>query len=534
MTRVAPAGARSLGRPAKLFMAALFGTVMMLSFAPGDAWWLTPFCLAGLFMLAPGEGALGAGWLGLVFGLGWLGSGVWWLYPGLAGHTDAGPALALALTLVLACYQALFPALALAAFAALARRCPQRIGAGAWRWSAGASLWMLAEWIRATLFGGFPWLLSGTAHAAAPLGALAPWVGVMGVGWINAFVALALADASLRVHEGLLARKRAAWAEAALQLGVTLGLVALACALLPLQRWTARTGQRLAVRLIQGDMAQRSMATPAGLAQAAGRYAAMAGSTSADLTVMPETALPLAWSAMPPPVLAQWRALAGARRTALVVGAFGADGARRMATNSALALLPGGAGPYDYRYDKVHLVPFGEQTWPWSAWLTGLIYREFDSLEPGAPGQAPLILEKGRVALGICFESLFDVATANKAAAAGVLVNLTNFGWFDGSYAAAQHLQAGQMRARETGRPFVQVGNTGGTAIAGPDGELRATLPAEVTAVLDAEVELMQGMTPFMRFGNGPLLGASLILLLLAARRPAASDVEVAPTAVRT
>lgn len=519
-------GTRPLPRPARLLLAAVFGTVTMLSFAPAGAWWLTPCCLAGLFMLLPGEGPGGASLLGLAFGLGWLGSGVWWMYPGLSSYSDAGRPLALILTLALAGYLALFPALATAAFAALATRRRAYMDAGAWRWCAGASLWMLAEWLRADLFGGFPWLLSGTAQAAGPLGALAPWVGVLGVGWMQAFVALALADCVPRllgraadphagarsdVHAG--PRRRAARGLAA-----ALGLAALACALAPLHAWTAPDGQRLTLRLIQGYIPQYSKMSPAGLAEAAQRYAMLADQGAADLTLMPETALPVAWAAMPDAVLAQWRGIARTHGSALVIGTFGDRDGRRIGTNSAIALLPHGTGrAYDYRYDKVHLVPFGERTWTWSAWLTDRMYRHFGDLAPGVPGQPPLALPQGRVALGICFESLFDVATARKAMDAGLLVNLTNFGWFDGSYAAAQHLQAGQMRARETGRWFVQVGNSGGTAIAGPDGVLRAALPDQVAAVLDARVEVRRGATPFMRFGNAPLLAASLAVLLYVA-----------------
>jgi apolipoprotein N-acyltransferase len=506
------AGTTRLSRPVGLLLAAVFGTVTMLSFAPAGAWWLTPCCLAGLFMLLPAGGPRGAGLLGLAFGLGWLGSGVWWLYPGLSSYSDAGRPLALVLTLVLACYLALFPALATAAFAMLAARRPGRMAAGAWRWCTGASLWMLSEWLRANLGGGFPWLLSGSAHAAGPLGALAPWAGVLGVGWVQAFLALALADCLPRLHAQ---PERDARRSAALGLTAALGLAALACVLAPLHHWTVPDSRHLALRLIQGNVPQYRKMSLDGLAEAAQRYATLADEGAADLTLMPETALPVAWDAMPAAVLAQWREIAHARGSTLVIGTFGAHEGRRIGTNSAVALLPQGTGSrYDYRYDKVHLVPFGERTWPWSAWLTDRMYRRFGDLAPGTPAQPPLVLPQGRVALGICFESLFDVVTADKARDAGLLVNLTNFGWFDGSYAAAQHLQAGQMRARETGRWFVQVGNSGGTAIAGPDGVLRAQLPDQAAAVLDARVELMHGATPFMRFGNLPMLVASLAVLL--------------------
>lgn len=506
--------------PLSMLLAAVFGAVMTVSFAPANAWWLTPFCMAGLFMLGPGRGARQAAWLGLAFGLGWFGSGVWWLAAGLAAHTDAGWALALLLTGALAGWLALFPALAVGCLALWP-------APGPWRWAAGAAWWTLAEWTRASLFGGFPWLLTGAAHASGPLGALAPWAGVQGVGWANAFLALMLADCL----------PRARWRPMAAVLAAT----ALACVLLPLGHWTAPTGQRLALRLIQGNIPQFQQITPAGLAEAARIYTTLAGAGTADLTLLPESAFPVAWDALPAPVVQRWRGIARTRNTALAIGTFGTRGAKLVGNNSVMAVLPDGSG---YRYDKVHLVPFGEQTWPWTAWLTDRMYRQFGALSAGAPGQAPLALPKGRVAFGLCFESLFDTATAAKARDAGLLVNLTNFGWFDGTYAAAQHLQAGQMRARETGRWFVQVSNSGGSAIVGPDGAIVAALPVETLGVLDGVVEMVRGTTPFMRCGNAPLLLACLALLAIQASRSprrhwtasatcgASTDVEPARSAI--
>lgn len=483
-------------------MACMFGAVMTTSFAPSGAWWLTPFCMAGLFMVSAGRTPLRAAWLGLAFGLGWFGTGVWWLRAGLAAYTEAGPLMALLCTIALASVLALFPAVASSALAALVARRPG-MARGPGFWCAGAALWTLAEWGRANLFGGFPWLQCGTAHASAPLGALAPWAGVLGVGWANAFIALVLADC--------LSRRRGT-----LLLVAVLSMMTLACCLLQLQHWTAPTGQRLTVRLIQGNIPQFQKVTPVGLADAARLYSALARTSSADLTLLPETALPLAWDAIPAPVLQEWRAIARTRDTALVIGTFGTHAGKPVGNNSGVALLPRADGVLDYRYDKVHLVPFGEQTWPWSVWVTDRLYRRFGALAPGALFQPPLVLDKGRVSIGICFESLFDTATAIKARDAGMLVNLTNFGWFDGTWAAAQHLQAGQMRARETGRWFVQVSNSGGTAIVDPGGVVQSALAPEITGVLDGDVTMMQGITPFMRFGNTPLLATCVLVLVLA------------------
>jgi apolipoprotein N-acyltransferase len=164
-------------------------------------------------------------------------------------------------------------------------------------------------------------------------------------------------------------------------------------------------------------------------------------------------------------------------------------------------------------------VPLAERQTAWTAWLGRLLGPQFGSLSPGPSGQPALSVGDTSEAISICFEVLFDTAIAAKARSAHVLLNTSNFAWFDGPYAARQQLQAGQMRARDTGRWFMQASNTGVTAVAGPDGRLRAQLPPEVRAVLDTQVGLMEGNTPFMVLGNAPVLALCALTVGVALRR---------------
>ena len=93
---------------AACLLALVFGAAMTLSFAPANAWWFTPFCLAGLFLLAEGARPARAALLGLFFGLGWFGAGLWWMGAGLARYTEAGPWLSIALCAGLVIYLSLF------------------------------------------------------------------------------------------------------------------------------------------------------------------------------------------------------------------------------------------------------------------------------------------------------------------------------------------------------------------------------------------------------------------------------------------
>lgn len=476
-----------------------FGAAMTLSFAPAKAWWFTPFCLAGLFMLGDGVRARFAWMLGLCFGLGWFGAGLWWIGAGLQRYTQAGPVLSWALCAALVLYLSLFPAAALA----LARVASKGQGKELYCLLL-AACFTLGEWARACLFGGMPMLATGYAHAAGPLGGFAPLFGVLGLCFINALAAAWLASTLAQFRTQ---RWRLLLLPGLCAAGVALDQIA----------WTRPTGQTMSLRLLQGNLAQQDKFTPAGLQRASEAYIGLVRDGRSDLTVLPETALPIAWDSSPPQLVAAWRQLADETGSALVIGALaasrsgGGDG-----SNSALALLPRSTVPgYDYRYDKVHLVPLGERVPAGASWIAARVQAEFGALRAGARGQPPLRLNGAAIAFGICYESLFDTASAEKAKESNFLVNLSNYAWFHGSYAGEQHLQAAQLRARESGRWLAQAANSGLTALIDPHGAVRDVLPPDVRGILHGEVTLREGMTPFMRTGNAPLLAACLAVLLL-------------------
>jgi apolipoprotein N-acyltransferase len=143
--------------------------------------------------------------------------------------------------------------------------------------------------------------------------------------------------------------------------------------------------------------------------------------------------------------------------------------------------------------------------------------------------QPPMTVAGQRVAPNICYEDLFgeEIAASLRHAdqPATMLANVTNLAWFGDTIALDQHLQISRMRALETGRPMLRATNTGATAVVRPDGSVQARLPVFTLGTLQADVQGMQGLTPFVRAGNTPALGVSLLVLLvaLARRRRAAT-----------
>lgn len=502
----------------KCSLGLVFGVALTMAFAPAEAWWFAPYCVAGLMLLVNGGGR-SAFVIGGCFGLGWFGAGFWWILPALDSFSNAGMLFSFQLTAALVVYLSLYPACA----AVLLARCRQAAQPGLrgrlWTATRMALVFALAEWARGTLFGGFPMLATGYVHTGGPLAGFAPIVGVAGLGFVNAWIAAFLASACWQVRAD---QRLRLW----LETGIPVLLVLASGALLKQIDWSADTGRTLAVSLLQGNLDQAEKYSDAGFVRAVNLYGNMAASAQGQLTVLPETALPLEWSVMPPVVGLAFQDIADKTGSTIVIGSIvhnpGSAGAQGTLMNSAIALHPrrAGTGARLYRYDKQHLVPFSESLPPGSGWIGKRLGMSANGLTPGRPGQPPLIVDGARVAVTICFESLFETALARQASNVDVILNLTNFAWFAGSYAPMQHLQVAQMRALENARWFIQASNTGVTALIDDHGRVQARLPENEPGVLAGQVRLMAGKTPFMVLGNWPLLlAAALCLLWPGARR---------------
>jgi apolipoprotein N-acyltransferase len=201
-------------------------------------------------------------------------------------------------------------------------------------------------------------------------------------------------------------------------------------------------------------------------------------------------------------------------------------------TNSVIdmASLPQGI---NYRYDKHHLVPFGEFIPPLFKWFVRLMNIPLGDFNRGALLQASVPVAGARVSPSICFEDLFSdelaVRFLSEADSPTLFANFSNLAWFGDSSAMYQHLHISRMRSLEFQRPFLRVSNTGLTSVIDHQGRIIAALDPLARGVLHATVQGREGLTPFARWsarwGQWPLwiLGISLLLAayLLPARKPA-------------
>jgi apolipoprotein N-acyltransferase len=185
--------------------------------------------------------------------------------------------------------------------------------------------------------------------------------------------------------------------------------------------------------------------------------------------------------------------------------------------------------PQPYRYDKHHLVPFGEFIPPMFKWFIRMMNIPLGDFNRGAVGQDSMVWAGQRWAPNICYEDLFGDELAARfidpAAAPTVLVNISNIGWFGNSVAIDQHLHISRMRALELGRPMLRATNTGPTVIIDHQGQVTHSLPRHTRGVLQGQVQGRSGTTPYAwwaaRLGLWPLWGLALAVLgaALLARR---------------
>jgi apolipoprotein N-acyltransferase len=268
----------------------------------------------------------------------------------------------------------------------------------------------------------------------------------------------------------------------------------------------ASPSEAMTVTLLQGNVAQ-DLKFGAGVGRALSDYREALLNNTSDLIVLPETALPVLPEQLPG---TYWREVqqryAHSAQVALIglpLSVLGADGSRQY-TNSALALQAGDARNA-YRYDKHHLVPFGEFVPPLFHWFVRMMDIPLGDFARGAVTQPPLVWRGERIAPNICFEDLFGEelaqSFADPATAPTLLLNLSNIAWFGDTVAIDQHLQISRMRAIELARPMLRATNTGATAIINARGEVTHRLPSGVQAALTASVKGVHGpVTPYARW----------------------------------
>jgi len=386
------------------------------------------------------------------------------------GHFQTLPAIALLVAMVLVL------TLAPAAFGWLTAMFA-RTG---WRPAVTAAFtWTALEYVRATTLGGFPWDLAGyTQGDRLVMAQIADVTGVYGISFLVVLVNAALWEVLRR----WISDDRPAWAlvtAAAIAVAVTLGY-----GIDRLARFPAETGRRgFPVGVLQANIPQEIKWTEEARDFTFTAYENIGGAAvneGARLLIWPETSVPLIFGPRSP----GWKYpcdISTRLKAPMLVGApseiVEEDGKSRY-YNSAF-LVDGQS--LRYRYDKIHLVPFGEFM-PLS-WLLpigpGIAAREEDY----TPGEFMTVMHVNGCpdfSVLICYEAIFpDLSRLAVANGARMLVNITNDGWFGDTAAPYQHFRMARMRSIENRVPLVRCANTGISGAFDQAGRVVRSIPLE-------------------------------------------------------
>ena len=502
-------------------IALLLGILSAFGFAPFNLWPLTLLAFGLLYLpLAKAERGWRVGLIGWLFGLGQFVLGLDWIAKAFTYQASMPAWLGWVAVVVLSMYLAVYPALA--AFAAWWGT--RRLGGGAATMALlfGAS-WAVCEWLRGTVFTGFPWNPVSVAMIDLPLAHVARFVGTYALSGLVVSSAGFVLILAMRPKESL-TRKTIATATnipAAVGLGLLVGLYIVPTLLkqfAPPPPPPMPTGP--AVHIIQPDIGQDERFSSDLTAQHLARQQALSG-TPGDkprLILWPESGIE--YNVLEDPAARAAVASILGPRDFLMGG--GEAPIRDKAGNEIEAgntiFTLGHGGTLWARYDKAHLVPWGEYL-PMRPLMSAI---GLSRLVPGAidfrPGPGPATIDVpgfGKVGMQLCYEIIFSAHVVNEAYRPDFIFNPSNDAWY-GPSGPPQHLAQVRLRAIEEGLPIARSTPTGVSALIDADGRVLHSVPSGESGMIELPLPAANPPTPFSRLGNWAVALIALLLVGLA------------------
>ena len=499
--RLNPDKPKGLPMVLTILIALLAGAVFIFALAPYGFWPVALVSPAILYaLLMPQMSGKRAFVIGQAYGTGLWCVGAFWLYTSIHVYGDTPVWLALIMIALMGLGMGLFHGFLALIFNRVVGKQPLSF----------AALWVLQEWMKTWLFTGFPWLFVGYAFTEQYwLSSLAPVAGVFAVSFVAVLLAASLVEL-LRRRGGYMIPASA--------------LLVVSCALWLINpQWTKPKGTPdLSVSLIQGNIPQDLKWLTEYQIETLKIYASLTRTEwGRDIVLWPESSIPM-FQTDAVGFITEMVKMAKETNTTWVTGIPYKDEAAFDAKtdkyppfyNSVIALGAEAEG----LYKKQRLVPFGEYI-PFEGMLDILPNlagsQEILSYSRGSDNQSPLRVRGHNLGAAVCYEVAYPDTTRKNAINTDFLLTISNDAWFGTSAGPLQHLQMVQMRALENGRWFMRATNTGVTAIIDHKGRIVERAPQFERTVLRGDIQARVGNTPFMNFGNYPILSLIALLLLL-------------------
>ena len=487
--------------------ALLAGLGSAFAFEPAGLWPLLPVAIALLCELICRSKSLWRALLtGWAFGVGQFALGLNWIATAFTFQSNMPAWLGWVAVVLLSLYLAVYPALA----TGLAWRFGRQDRVVLVTVLGGA--WAITEWLRGTMFTGFPWNPAAAAFAPTPLITTTALIGTYG---LSGLVVLLGGAIWLEYHKK--------WLPLVLIIGVTALLWVLPSSPVPRDPLAVMN-----VRIVQPNIGQEDKWRPGFAEEAARRLATLSGPPSSEprLLLWPEAAVT---DPLDDARTDEHQAFAQFERTRaasllgpndrLLTGGIAIaskDGVHvDGAANSIFALAPG--GKVIGRYDKAHLVPYGEYL-PMRPLLSAI---GLSRLAPGdldfTSGPGPRTIDLGglwgKVGLQLCYEIIFSGQVVDEKNRPAFIFNPSNDAWF-GRWGPPQHLAQARLRAAEEGLPVLRSTPTGISAVIDGRGNVVKSLPWRQAGVIDAVLPpAANSPPPFARFGNVIPLALGFLLI---------------------
>jgi len=487
----------------KIFLAVSSGFLLTLSFPKTGISWIAWFALVPLLValrkLTPKNGF----YMGLCAGIVHYLTLVYWLAYTMKTYGNLPLYLCVAILLLLSFYLALYIAIFSSAFIWL---CAKPV----FCFFMTPFIWVSLEYVRSFLFTGFPWELIGyTQFNVLHMIQISDISGVYGVSFC-----IALSNATIFLVYLYLTGKdwqgKAVKSKLAAGSVFTFGLIF--CFVWFYGKWRIQSIHELTsgspsvrVAIVQGNIDQAKKWDPAFQLASMEKYiklSLLAKEHKPDLVVWPETATPFYFLRNNPLSEMVKKGVHDTGADFLIGSPSFSLGENTVEYyNSAYLVGPGG-NVYG-KYDKAHLVPFGEYV-PFKKWLPflGKMVEGVGDFRPGKKGQT---IKWGDYRLGllICYEIIFpDLARAMTKNNASLLVNITNDAWYGGSSAPYQHFSMTILRAVENRRSIIRSANTGISGFIDPSGRVIASTQLFSDAVITRTVPMLEETTFYSRFGD--------------------------------
>ena len=461
------------------------GLLAPLGFAPFHMPGITILSLAFLFSVLLNCQIKEGFTLGFIYGVGYFGVGVSWVIISIHDYGQLNYFLSGMATLMFVFYLALFPALVAYLFKKLESNHNKLVTMLLF-----STLWCLSEYLRSTLFTGFPWLLIGTTQIDTPLRYLAPLIGIYGLSLFCIFTATLL---TIAIRENSIKRYYYL---------ILFILILIVPSIGKNIQWTDVKKDPVTVGIIQANLSMRDKWDDALFWDLLKFYdKAIDKLLGKQLIILPESAIPLPASYLDDYLL-KLNDKALKAKSAIMLGILKPSNDREdNYYNSVISL-----GQAEGEHLKHQLVPFGEYIpKPFVAINRWLNLPEPNILS-GKTEKDLIKISDQPIASLICYEIAYPNLLRLQLPLARWIVSISDNGWFGRSLASYQQLQMAQMLSLITGRFQIVVNNDGLSSVINNNGNIVDGLPPFSSGILQSEVFPAEGVTPWVILYDFPVL----------------------------